>query len=275
MVVEVNEEAEKITSLQNTRVKAIRALEMRKVRRETGLFVAEGASLLIAGRSASHIPESVVYLGDIRHGEAIEDFLAWARMNGASCLPASHAVLSKLSGKENPQTLLAVYRQRWSSLPDPRKLKPDAVWLGLEEVRDPGNLGTIVRTMDAVGGGGIALIGNCCDPYSRECIRATMGSVFQVPLVRSSLVEFGAWSHRFPGDIVGTDLTATSDFRKVAYRRPTVLLMGSEGPGLSSGAAALCSQLVKIPMAGELDSLNLAVATALALYQIQSDRLVL
>lgn len=271
----MNEKLEKITSLQNARVKAIRALDMRKVRRETGLFVAEGGSLLIAGREAGYIPESVVYLGDSRHGDAVEDFLAWAREKGASCLPASHAVLAKLSGKENPQTLLAVYRQRWSSLPDPEGMNHDDVWLGLEEVRDPGNLGTIIRTMDAVGGQGIALIGNCCDPYSRECIRATMGSVFHVPLVRCSLKDFGAWKQQFQGDVVGTHLAATADFRTVSYRHPTVLMMGSEGPGLSGEAAALCSRLVKIPMAGALDSLNLAVATALTLYQIQSEKLAL
>ncbi|MFM1814683.1 MAG: hypothetical protein RLZ98_1378 [Pseudomonadota bacterium] len=264
---------EKITSLQNARIKAIRALEMRKARRETGQFVAEGASLLIAAREAGHVPETVVYLADQEPMAIVSEFLAWADEQGAQCMPASHAVLAKLSGKDNPQTLLAVYRQRWRDLPAAGGIGQDQMWLALEEVRDPGNLGTIIRTMDAVGGAGVILIGNCCDAYARECVRATMGSVFSVPLVRVTLDRFAAWRQGFRGDVVGTHLAACEDFREAEYCRPTVLLMGSEGPGLSQRAEALCTRLVKIPMSGRLDSLNLAVATALTLYQIQGPRL--
>src|SRR5690606_6296050 len=134
------------------------------------------------------------------------------------------------------------------------------------EVRDPGNLGTIIRTLDAVGGRGIILVGNCCDPYSRECVRATMGSIFAVPLVRMRRDEFLAWRQDWSGDVVGLHLRATDDFRKVSYRGPVLVVMGSEGPGLSPELSEACTRRVKIPMAGELDSLNLAIATALTLF---------
>jgi RNA methyltransferase, TrmH family len=147
------------------------------------------------------------------------------------------------------------------------------VWLVLEGIRDPGNLGTIIRTVDAVGASGIVLVGATCDPYSRESVRATMGSIFNVPLVRTEAGPFRAWAARCPGDAVGTHLSAREDFRTAPYRGPVLLVMGSEGPGLSDDLARVCSRLVKIPMAGRLDSLNLAVATALVLYEIRRPRL--
>jgi TrmH family RNA methyltransferase len=262
-----------ITSLQNERVKLIRSLEMRKVRRETGLFVAEGASVLVTARDAGWLPKMLVFLAGSAQAGVHRALLDWAESAGAECLEVSEAVLGKLAAKDNPQTMLGVFEQRWVNEPEAATVAGDAVWLALEAVRDPGNLGTIVRTVDAVGAGGVILVGTCVDPYSRECVRATMGSIFDVAMVRMVPERFRAWAATWRGDIVGTRLAAREDFRKASYRAPTLLLMGSEGPGLSPELAAVCSRLVKIPMAGRLDSLNLAVATALMLYEIRKERL--
>jgi len=262
-----------ITSLQNEQVKAIRALEMRKVRRETGLFVAEGASVLMTARDAGWTPGTLAFLAGSAQEGVHRQLLDWALAAGADCLEVSNAVLAKLAAKDNPQTMLAVFEQRWAPEPDVAGLPADAVWVALEGVRDPGNLGTIIRTIDAVGARGLILIGNCVDPYYREAVRASMGSIFNVPLVRVTPERFLAWRAQWPGDVAGTHLGGGEDFRAVRYRGPTLLLMGSEGPGLSAELAAACSRLVKIPMAGRLDSLNLAVATALMLYEIRKDRL--
>lgn len=261
--------ARAITSLQNERVKFIRALEMRKARKETGLFVAEGASLLVSARDAGWTPKMLAFLAGSAASGVHGELLRWAGAAGAECLEVSEAVLAKLAAKDNPQTMLGVFEQRWSVEPDPGKLAKETVWLALEGIRDPGNLGTIVRTVDAVGANGILLIGACCDPYSREAVRATMGSIFAVPLVRIDSDRFVSWVARWPGDVVGTSLAARDDFRAGPYRAPTLLLMGSEGPGLSPQLAQACSKLVRIPMVGSLDSLNLAVATALTLYEIR------
>jgi TrmH family RNA methyltransferase len=145
--------------------------------------------------------------------------------------------------------------------------------VALEAIRDPGNLGTIIRTADAVGASGVTLVGSSCDPYSREAVRASMGSIFNVPLVRLSQESFLALAAAWKGDVVGTHLSGREDFRAVPYRAPALLAMGSEGPGLSPELAGACSRLVKIPMAGRLDSLNLAVATALMLYEIRKGSL--
>ena len=262
-----------ITSLQNDRVKAIRTLEMRKVRKETGLFVAEGASILITARDNGFVPETLVYRAGSAASGVARGLVEWALKARAECLEVSEAVLGKLASKDNPQSILGVFRQRWAEVPPAAKLDRAQLWLALEEVRDPGNLGTILRTADAVGASGIILIGQSCDPYSRECVRATMGSIFAVPLIRMTHEAFLSWRAGWPGDVVGTTLEAHEDFRSVGYRAPALLVMGSEGPGLSEPVALACTRLVKIPMAGRLDSLNLAVATALMLYQIRGPEL--
>ena len=262
-----------ITSLQNDRVKAIRALEMRKERKETGLFVAEGTSLLITARDNGFKPETLVYRTGAAVSGIAQGLVAWALNAGVECLEVSEAVLGKLSSKDNPQSMIGVFRQRWIEPAVGAQIEPGAVWLALEGGRDPGNLGTIIRTADAVGAAGIVLIGASCDPYSHECVRATMGSVFSVPLARMQRDGFLKWIDGWKGDIVGTHLDGAEDFRTVQYRAPTLLVMGSEGPGLSDELTAQCTRLVKIPMAGKLDSLNLAVATALVLYEIRGPHL--
>lgn len=262
-----------ITSLQNERVKLIRSLEMRKVRRETGLFVAEGASVLVAARDAGWEPKMLLFLAGSTTSGIARELLDWAQATGAECLEVSEAVLGKLAAKDNPQTMLGVFAQRRLRAPVFESVPADGLWVALEGIRDPGNLGTIIRTADAVGAGGVVLIGKCVDAYSRETVRATMGSIFNVPLVRMTLEECLPWVARWAGDIVGTHLNATEDFRARGYRAPMLLLMGSEGPGLSAELSATCTRLVKIPMAGRLDSLNLAVATGLMVYEIAKERL--
>lgn len=264
-------EPRRITSLQNERVKAIRALDMRKERRETGLFVAEGAALVISARDAGWTPQTLVVVAGAADDNTIHrNILTWAARSGTEVLEVSPQVQAKLAAKDNPQTMMGVYPQRWAELPDPAQLGKGDLWLALEEIRDPGNLGTIVRTVEAVGARGVILVGNCCDPYSREAVRASMGSIFAVPLARTDRAGFLAWRRSWPGAVVGTHLDAKQDFRRARLEDPLLVVMGSEGPGLSDELRGACTELVVIPMAGRLDSLNLAIATALTLYQFRS-----
>ena len=265
--------AKVITSLTNDRVKAIRALEMRKVRKETGLFVAEGTSLLVTARDNGFVPETLVYQTGTAATGVARGLVRHALDAGAEVLEVSEAVLAKLASKDNPQSLLGVFRQRFAPAPKVSDIATTATWLALEEVRDPGNLGTIIRTADAVGCAGVILVGTTCDPYSLESIRATMGSIFAVPLVKMERPAFLSFANAWTGDVVGTHLSAHEDFRSVRYRGPELIVMGSEGPGLSDEVAEVCTKRVKIPMAGRLDSLNLAIATALMLYQVRGSHL--
>jgi TrmH family RNA methyltransferase len=136
-------------------------------------------------------------------------------------------------------------------------------------VQYPGNLGTILRTCDAVGGAGLILVGPATDPYDPAAVRASMGAVFSQRLVRASREELAAWKRRHTCLVVGTSPAAAAHYRTVSYRPPVVLCMGSEGHGLSQDLKALCDVMVRIPMVGRCDSLNVGVAASIVLYEIE------
>ncbi len=259
--------ARQVTSLTNPTVKAVRALHMRKEREDTGLFLAEGLKLTTDALDLGHTPKILLY-GPEAAGQGLLQRAAEATAaTGGDVVEVSRAILEKVSRRDNPQTVVAVFEQVFASLDE---LDPALAngWVALEGVRDPGNLGTIVRTADAAGVGGVILVGETCDPYSVEAVRATMGSVFATPLYRATAAAFIAWRARWPGSVVGTLLSATADYRAAAYKRPVLILMGPEQAGLSPALAAICDLNVKIPMRGRADSLNLAVATGIMIYAV-------
>jgi TrmH family RNA methyltransferase len=188
-----------------------------------------------------------------------------AARGGATLLEVSPNVLEKISARDNPQSVIGVFRQNLRPLTD---LNPHAapLWLALEGVKDPGNLGTCVRTADAVGAGGVVLIGTTCDPFGLEAVRATMGSIFAVPIFSASLDEAVALLGRWPGLSIGTALQTDNDYRQASYAPPTLIVNGAEQSGLSSDLRAACGMLVKLPMRGRADSLNLSVAAGVMLY---------
>jgi TrmH family RNA methyltransferase len=254
-----------VTSLTNETVKAVRALHMRKQRDETGLFLAEGLKFITEAIELGHAPRTLLVGKDARPHPLL-DQARQATLNGnGEILIVTREILEKISRRDNAQTVLATFPQRYTPLDsiDPSRA---SCWIALEQVRDPGNLGTIVRTADAAGCGGVILVGECCDPYSTEAVRATMGSIFAVDIARASLDDFLAWRATWPGSVVGARLQASEDYRKAAYKAPVMVFMGNEQAGLSTEAAAVCDVNVKIPMRGRADSLNLSVATGIMVY---------
>ncbi|MBS0410600.1 MAG: RNA methyltransferase [Proteobacteria bacterium] len=254
-----------ITSLANPTVKAARALHLRKEREETGLFLAEGLKIVTEAVELGHAPKMLLHSADAAAHPLLRRAAEAARRGGGQVIEVSRDILAKISKRDNPQTVLAVFEQVFAPL---AALEPASArcWVALQAVRDPGNLGTIIRTADAAGCGGVILVGDCCDPYSVEAVRATMGSVFAVAIAKAGVDEFIAWRRTWPGSVVGTLLTATTDFRAADYRDPTLILMGNEQAGLPPELAAVCDVNVKIPMRGRADSLNLAVATGVMIY---------
>ena len=256
-----------ITSLSNPTVKAVRALRLRKAREESGQFLAEGLKIVGEAIATGHAPQILLHGAEAAGHPVLKEAAAAARAAGGDVIEVSRDILAKVSRRDNPQTVLGVFAQTFTPLSD---LKPrDArCWVALQAVRDPGNLGTIIRTADSAGCGGVILVGDCCDPYSVEAVRATMGSIFAVPLARASVEDFIGWRKSWPGSVVGTLLTARTDFRDADYRDPTLILMGNEQAGLPPELAAICDVNVKIPMRGRADSLNLSVATGVMIYAV-------
>ena len=254
-----------VTSLTNPTVKAVRALHLRKERDETGLFLAEGLKAVIEGLDTDHAPKLLMYGEDAAGHPLLQRAMEATTAARGQVIEVTGEILAKVSRRDNPQAVVGVFEQQFQPL-DTLIPEAAACWVALHRVRDPGNLGTIVRTADAAGCGGVILVGECCDPYSVEAVRATMGSIFAVPLSQASEAEFAAWRGGWPGSVVGTLLSATQSHASAAYAKPALVLMGNEQQGLTPEMAALCDVNVKIPMRGRADSLNLAVATGVMIY---------
>jgi RNA methyltransferase, TrmH family len=250
-----------ITSHANPQIKKIKSLELRKYRKETGLFLAEGLRSVIEGVELNAPLEQLVVHHDHVARPEVQRLINATR---TSVLSVTDDILSKLSHKDNPQTVLGVFRQNFA----PLATLQNGVWVGVEQIRDPGNLGTIIRTIDAAGAAGIVLIGSCCDPYAPESVRASMGSIFAVPIVSVTEDAFYNWRKDYKHPIIGTALQTNTDYREISYPTDMMVMMGNEQAGLSEIMRTHCTHLVKMPMRGRADSLNLAVATAVMLYSI-------
>lgn len=266
-------QVKEVTSLSNPLVKDIRALTVKKYRDQSRTFMAEGLKLVIDALDSGWTIRTLVFAKAGRGNVSVERVAARTVAAGGTVLEASEKVLAAITRRDNPQMVVGVFEQHYRPLSG---VKPDTgdVWIALDRVRDPGNLGTIVRTVDAVGAKGVVLVGDCTDPFSLETVRATMGSIFSVPLARATPDAFLAWRRGFSGLVVGTHLEGSVDYRTIDYAgAPVVLLMGNEQQGLPEELAAACDRLARIPQAGRADSLNLAVATGVMLYEVRREAL--
>ncbi|GAC1401223.1 MAG: hypothetical protein NVSMB65_18780 [Chloroflexota bacterium] len=253
-------------------VRAIRQLRSRQERERTGVCYIEGGRIVAQALAAGmEIVEGVIapslLVGD--HAWSVANALD---ASGAPILELSAEAFGAISFKENLQGIGAVIRPRMKPLAEVTPSAETLGWVTLATVGNPGNLGAILRTCDAVGCAGIILLGETTDPYHPAAVRASMGAVFSQRLVRADMAEFTRWTARHGCTVVGTSPAATQEYREVAYPRPVVLLMGSERLGLSPEQQHLCDLLVHIPMIGTGDSLNLAVATGVMLYEVFHQR---
>ena len=256
-----------VTAFSNATVKLLRSLRDKKARRAEGLFLAEGLRILTEARDSGRLPEIVAFSPEGAKHPLAAEIIAATEAAGGDAIETSAEILAKMSGKDNPQMLLGAYRQPKTSLDRIDRRQAD-LWIVAQALRDPGNIGTILRTGDAVGAGGLILVDDSADPYSVEAVRASMGAIFTQKVAAARWPEFMAWLHRGEGQLVGTSLKATQDYLEAEYRRPCFLLIGNEQRGLPAEYEAECDLLVKIPMAGRADSLNAAMATAVMAFAI-------
>lgn len=261
----------RIESLSNPLIKRMRLLREKRHRKAEGLFLAEGLRIATEARDAGLLPQWL-FLGPDGESHPLARALAADTLHvGGEVVETTPAILSKLSGKDNPQTIVAIYAEPVTTLSDiDRSSAP--LWLVAERLRDPGNLGTMLRTGDAVGAGGLILIDECTDPYAVEAVRASMGAIFTQTLVQARWGDFLAWLRSGPGQLVATHLEAAEDYQAVTYAAPTFILIGNESQGLPAAYAAAADVRVKMPMLGKADSLNAAVAAAVMAYEVINQR---
>ena len=258
-----------VTAFSNSTVKLMRSLRDKKVRREEGLFLAEGLRILTEARDSGRLPEIVAFSPEGAKHPLAAEIIAATEAAGGDAIETDPDILSKMTGKDNPQMLLGAYRQPETSLERIDRGK-SALWIVAQALRDPGNIGTILRTGDAVGAGGLILIDDSADPFSVEAVRASMGALFTQDVAMARWPEFMTWLRGGDGHLVGTSLKATQDYLEADFRQPCFLLIGNEQQGLPEDYEAECDLLVKIPMAGRADSLNAAMAAAVMAFAIKA-----
>lgn len=256
-----------ISSPGNPKVKQVRALrQQRKRRDESGLFVVEGIRPVGEAVEAGAGVEYICYAPELLTSDFARELIRRESARGLPCYPVAAELFHSLAEKENPQGILAVVRQRRVALSE---LTPETFGWGVSLVapQDPGNVGTILRTIAAVGASGLILLDHSADPYHPNSVRASLGALFWQPIATASFADFARWSSAHGYTLVGTSAHGGADYRaQLDYARPVILLMGSEREGLSPEQAAVCHRMVRLPMHGRVTSLNLAIATGVMLY---------
>ena len=260
-----------ITSAANEEVKRLRALHERKFRKQTGWFLAEGARICHEAVALGWAMHRLAFVAGREDDRQVKILLSGLVESKGRALPMIESLLQRISRKDNPQMVLGAFGQRWDDL-DQVGQTADECWVALDRVRDPGNLGTVMRTADAVGAKGLILVGDCTDPYSVEAVRASMGAVFNLQIIACSEAEFLKFTIGWQCHVIGTALSAAVDYRTADYAGSLIMLMGNEQAGLTPDLMKACTQLIKIPMLGRSDSLNLAVATGVTLYEALAKR---
>jgi len=260
-----------ITGYSNPTVKYLRSLRDKKHRKREGKFLAEGLRLLTDALESDRVPE-VLVMAEKRAPHPLLDALENAvESAGGEVIETSPDILGKITGKDNPQGVAGVFVEFDTSLAAlDRNAAP--IWLVAQALRDPGNLGTMLRTGDALGAGGLILVDDCADPFSVEAVRASMGAVFTQSIARAPWDEFIEWlrgeEHGDDGQLVAASLRDAMPYRGAPYATPCFVLVGNESRGLPEDYEMACDLRVTMPMRGRADSLNAAVAAAVLGYEV-------
>jgi TrmH family RNA methyltransferase len=258
-----------ITGRRNPKIRQARALRQRKHRDASGLFLVEGIRHVGEAVEADAGIEAIYYAPQLLTSAFARDLIEAQAEQSVACYAVSEEVFESLAEKENPQGILAVVRKDERSLSN---LNTDNFPWGVAVVQpqDPGNVGTILRTVNAVGASGLILLENSVDPHHPTAVRASMGALFWHPVVTTSFEAFARWADQHDYHLYGTSAHGAHDYREVRYQEPLVVLLGGEREGLSQQQAAVCDNLVRLPMRGKVSSLNLAVAAGVMLFAVQS-----
>lgn len=256
-----------ITGYSNPTVKFVRSLRDKKHRKREQRFLAEGLRLLTDAREGGRLPE-LLLMAERREPHPLLDELEQAvDAAGGEVIELPLDLLAKVTGKENPQAVAGVFVEWDTGLAQiDRAAAP--IWLVAQSLRDPGNLGTMLRTADAVGAGGVILLDDCVDPFSVEAVRASMGAIFTQSLAQARWDEFIGWLRQGPGQLVAASLRDAQPYRGAPYAAPCFIMVGNESRGLPEDYEMACDLRVTMPMKGRADSLNAAVAAAVLGYEV-------
>jgi len=258
-----------ISSAANPLVKRVRALANRKHRQRTGSFVVEGIQPVWQAIEAGADVEVLLTAPELLAGSSALHMIASQEAAGVAVARVTGELFGRLSGRRRPSGLAAIVRAHPTQL-DALTVESDSLFVALHTLRNPGNLGTILRTAVSAGAHAVLLLDDCADPYAPESVRASMGALFAVPIVAlPDANTFFNWALQHGVHIIGTSPSAPQSHWAVGYPTPSALLLGNEQCGLPPEVLARGDLRVRIPMVGTAESLNAAVAAAIMLYEMR------
>jgi RNA methyltransferase, TrmH family len=254
-------------SVEATLAQARRLYKDRAYRDASRLFFIEGVRNFVQVADNQFELVTILYSEKLLTAPLARKLVRQARRDGVSTLKLTPEQFRQISYTERASGVAAIVEQRWAKL---AQIVPDAglCWVALETVRSAGNLGTLIRTSAAVGGAGLILIGNQIDPFDPDVMRASMSGIFSQQFVRTNFAQLDDWLRRHDCQAIGASPDGLRELHQFDYPRSTVLFLGEERQGLTNQQRDLCHHLVRIPMVGEADSLNLGVAGSLFLYEV-------
>lgn len=264
-----------LSSAQNQRIKDVLELRNRRERDRTSLFLIEGYRELSRAMNASFSIESLYICPDFFLGENEDRLIALLQKAGTKVYRCSPNVFSKMSYRDRPDGLLAVAPQRHltlNELPGRSKETSSPFFVVAEAIEKPGNLGTILRSSDAVAIDGLIVCDRCTDVYNPNTVRASVGTLFTVPVAESSSEECILWLKSHGIKIVAATPSALNEFTEVDLTGPVAIALGTEQLGLSEKWMQQADIQIRIPMCGAADSLNVAMAATLLLYEVFRQR---
>ena len=264
-----------IDSPQNPKVKALVALRQRRERDRSKTFLIEGFRELLRAKEACVNIKSLFICPDLFLGENEGDLIAALEANGAEVFLCSTRVFKKISYRDRPDGLLACAWQFAHSFAQIEQCiddKKDVLLVLAESIEKPGNLGTILRSSDAVGADAVMVLDRCTDIYNPNVVRASVGTLFTRPVIECAGEEALSWLKKQGITIVSASPSGSKIFTEVDLKGPVAVVLGTEQYGLSQRWQEQAHHLVKIPMRGKADSLNVAMATTLLLYEVLRQR---
>lgn len=262
----------RISSTANPDIKNIRHLREKKVRDDTRFFFVEGIRLVIEAYNKKEKFDRIIFSHELLRSQAGQEFIEKvSNENPGILMEVDKKVFVHLAQKEGPQGLAAVIYQKWFDI-ETINSSEGGIWMGLDSVQDPGNLGSILRTLDAVGGRGIILLDQSTDVFHPTAARASTGALFSLYVIRTSQQDFIHWKKNHGLKCYGAVCEKSEDYQNVTYPDDLIILMGSEQKGLSQPLIEICDQLINIPMSGNVDSLNLASAASIILYEVYNQQ---
>jgi RNA methyltransferase, TrmH family len=258
---------EEITSAANPLIKQMRLLAERKHRRRQGAFVVQGIQpVWQAVEAGADVQALIVAPGLLTHRAALR-MIAEQEARGTAVARVSTPLFTRIADRDGPSGLAAIVGVSPSRLAD-LPVRPDSEFVALHRVSNPGNLGTIIRTASAAGADAVILIGTSTDPYDPTAVKASMGALFSVPVAAAAAPgEFFDWAACRGVTVVASSARGPVTCWEAQFRRPGAVLLGSEGAGLPTALLARADEHVRIPMVGTAESLNLAVAAGILLYE--------